>query len=229
MKKIIMTLVFVMMFSITCSASGADLLYRFTHNDHDVLIVGKITYIDDTKIKAEVAKTIVSTDYMNQIDKRVQLNPTNVTIDISNVKVMTKLNVDDYILASLDKTLIDYRIANGLYKVDSLDIRELKIVTEGEKSSDLIAIETFVNSNGVLNRFSFENDKIKFTDTNGEEIIVYEQSDESYAQTLELEDRTKLQQVLAKEYDDAMVVTIILTAGIMMVIILVKCRTKVDD
>lgn len=231
MKKIILTLTLVLTFAFTvvANAEAGDMLFRITHNDHDVLVVGTITSIDEQKIKADVNATIVSTAYMNQIDKKIQLNPAHVTIDISNLKLFDDYQVGDYILASLDKTLIDYRIANGLYKVDSLDIRELKIITEGEKSSDLIAIETFVNSNGVLNRFSFENDKIKFTDTNGEEIIVYEQSDESYAQTLELEDRTKLQQVLAKEYDDAMVVTIILTAGIMMVIILVKCRTKVDD
>lgn len=231
MKKIILTLTLVLTFafSIIASAEAGDMLFRITHNDHDVLVVGTITSIDEQKIKADVNATIVSTAYMNQIDKKIQLNPAHVTIDISNLKLFDDYQVGDYILASLDKTLFDYRVANGLYKVDSTDIKTLKIVTDGEKNGDIIALEYFINSNGTINEFTFESDTIKFIDPNGEEIILYDKTDEAYNETLLLEDQTTLEQVKAKEYDDAMVVTILLTTGIMIVIILMKFRTKTND
>lgn len=231
MKKIILTLTLVLTFAFTvvANAEAGDMLFRITHNDHDVLVVGTITSIDEQKIKADVNATIVSTAYMNQIDKKIQLNPAHVTIDISNLKLFNDYKAGDYILASLDKTLFDYRVANGLYKVDSTDIKTLKIVTDGEKNGDIIALEYFINSNGTINEFTFESDTIKFIDPNGEEIILYDKTDEAYNETLLLEDQTTLEQVKAKEYDDAMVVTILLTTGIMIVIILMKFRTKTND
>ena len=229
MKKIIITTI-MMILLISCKVYAGDMLYRFTHNDHDVLVLGTITQIDEQKIKADVHNTLVSTTYMNQIDKKVQLNPDKVTIDISNMMLDLNLNVGDYILASLDKTLLDYKIANGLYKVDSLDIRTLNIICdEDDKTSDVLAVEYFVHSNGSINGFVFEQDSVKFVDPDGNEVELFDSSDERYEETIELEDQKILEQVKAKSYDDAMVVTIILTAGIMLVIILIKFRTKTDD
>ena len=126
--------------------------------------------------------------------------------------------------------MIDYKIANGIYKVDSTDVKSLKIICDDqEKNSDMIAIEYFVNSNGVINEFAFGENEITMTDGNGEEIVVYQKSDKEYDETIQLDEVSTKQKVLAKTYDDAMVVTIILTAGIMSVIILIKFRTKVDD
>lgn len=228
MKKIFISIV--LLFLMTNCVYAADNLFRFTHNDHDVLIVGTIKEIDENKIKADVSKTIVSTAYLNQINKNVQLNPSSVVIDISNLRLDTEFKTGDFILASLDKTLFDYKVANGLYKVTSDDIKTLKVVVDDkDRNLDVIAIEYFVNSNGVINEFSFSDNSIKFIDPNGEEITLYNKEDEKYEETLELEDRAKLQEVLAKDYYDAMVVTILLTAGIMIVIVLTKSRIKTND
>ena len=108
MKKIsTFVLSLILVLSLSVSVKAANAVYRFTHNDHDCLIVGTITSIDENKIKADVQSTIVSTEYLNIIDKRIQLNPQKVTIDISNYSFGFDLQVGDHIIASLDKTLLD--------------------------------------------------------------------------------------------------------------------------
>lgn len=232
-KKILLTLALCMLFNMTLikNVSAADMLYRLTHNDHDVLIIGTIMQIDEQKINADVSSTLVSTAYLDQINKRVQLNPSKVTIDLTNMTLDLDLKVGDYILASLDKTLFDYKIANGLYKIDSLDKQTLNIIPndDREKNCDEIALEYFVHSNGSINEFVFESDSVKFVDPDGNTVELFDSSSKDYEETIELEDKKILEQVKAKSYDDAMVVTIILTAGIMLVIILIKFRTKTND
>lgn len=229
MKKIlIMTLTFALLFGNVVLAG--DMLYRFMHNDHDVLIVGTITQIVENKIKADVNNTIVSTEYMNQIDKKIQLNPAKVTIDITDYNLDFELTEGDFILASLNKSLLDYKIANGIYKVDSTDIKTLKIICDDKESkTDIAAIEYFINSNGVVNTFIFENDSVQMIDATGKRVVIYEKEDDGYNDTLIVQSVSTEEAVLAKAYDDAMVVTIILTAGIMAVIILMKFRIKVED
>ncbi|MCQ2749437.1 MAG: hypothetical protein MJ246_05645 [Clostridia bacterium] len=229
MKKIstfILSLILVLSLSVCVSASSA--VYRFTHNDHDCLIVGTITSIDETKIKADVSSTIVSTEYLNVIDKRIQLNPQKVTIDISNHSFGFELEAGDHIVASLDKTLLDWTIANGIYKVNSLDPSILKIEAE-PKTPEMIAIEYFINSNGSINNFAFEEDKVLFEDGNGDTVEIFSKGDEGYYETVILSETSDKQQALAKNYDDAMVVAILLTAGIMIVIVLIKSRKKTND
>lgn len=229
MKKIctfVLSLILVLSLSVT--ACAVDAVYRFTHNDHDCLIVGTITSIDENKIKADVQSTIVSTGYLNVIDKKVQLNPQKVTIDISNYTFGFELAVGDHIIASLDKTLLDWTIANGIYKVNSLDPAILKIEAD-PKTPEMIAIEYFINSNGSINNFVFEEDKVLFEDGNGDTVEIFSKGDEGYYETVILSETSDKQQALAKNYDDAMVVAILLTSGIMIVIVLIKSRQKTND
>lgn len=229
MKKIsTFVLSLILVLSLSVKVNATDSVYRFTHNDHDCLIVGTITSIDKSKIKADVHSIIVSTEYINVIDKKIQLNPQKVTIDISNTSFGFGLETGDHIIASLDKTLLDWKIANGIYKVNSLDTSVLKIEAD-PKTPEMIAIEYFINSNGSINNFAFEDDKVLFEDGNGDTVEIYSKGDEGYYETVILSETSNKQQALAKNYDDAMVVAILLTAGIMVVIVLIKSRIKTND
>ena len=61
-------------------AYAADQLYRFRHNDHDALIIGEITHMDETGAKVKVAKGIVSAKNLNENHPKKQLKLSEANI-----------------------------------------------------------------------------------------------------------------------------------------------------
>jgi len=63
-QKIIVSLVIALLFAFGVAGSfcayGADALYRFTHNDHDTLIIGKITELTENTMVIQAVDYIVS-------------------------------------------------------------------------------------------------------------------------------------------------------------------------
>ena len=152
-------------------AYAADPLYRFMHNDHDVLVLGEITSIDENNAMVKVAKTIVSANDLYEDHPKEQLEPSEVAVMLPFEYVgfydegdsnESNPSPGDFALLSLNKVDQKFKIAWGAYKVNSLDYEKLMVVLpENPKigaKMDAAAIQTFVNSDGQITEFAFDGD-----------------------------------------------------------------------
>jgi|GEM_PF-6747616 len=126
---------------------AADELYRFTHNDHDTLVIGEITSIDADTLEIKAEHHIVSSSDL-YANGRKQLKPQIVTVAISNVIWFESKEVGDYVIASLDKKDDIYNVAWGIYDIDSLDYKTLKVTAYTPEDSAMLT--DFVNRDGLL-------------------------------------------------------------------------------
>ena len=181
MKKVFMSMVIILgvslMFNTTVFGASAD--YRFMHNDHDTLIIGEITELTSKKMVIRAADYVVSKSYMSLNDEAKKLlRPKTATIAATELpKRFDTAAVGDYVLASLDKENDKkdniFNIKWGLFKVDSLDYKTLKVEASSEEMS---AIYTdFVNSGGVHTIFTSHGNRVTRNGENGKEIVVYEE------------------------------------------------------
>lgn len=168
------------------SAYAADQLYRFMHNDHDALIIGEITQIDETGIKIRAVKGITSAKDLNENHPKKQLKLSEAkTIPPFDYMGFHNENgephVGDYVLVSLEKVGNDFKVAWGAYKVNSLDYKNLSVVlpenAEVWSKMEAVAVETFVNSGGRITEFAFDGDSKTVYASKGEEkFIIYKEN-----------------------------------------------------
>lgn len=152
-------------------AFAADDQYRFTHNDHDTLIIGEITFIDTEKMIVLVEDYIVSRNDMSLNDKKKQLRPQNVTIRNDSANFFENKKVGDYVIASLDKNGDMFDNAWGIFNVSSLDYKTLKVAAFDPSNS--AALTDFVNSGGIYTEFAFSyGTVIRLYD--GTETVIYQ-------------------------------------------------------
>lgn len=171
-KTIILSLTFVIILLSTSYA--ADSLYRFTHNDQDMLIIGQVESIDKKTISVKVLDRVVSKSDLNISKKKEQLVVDNATIKRDSIYADITFNTGDYILASLNKEGNSFVNANGVYKVDSANKSTLVILEPNTSVADNKAVECFIHSDGTITEFYFEYDKAAYRDENGNEIVVYD-------------------------------------------------------
>ena len=181
LRKYCLVLVIFMLLLLCKTAYAADALYRFMHNDHDALIIGEITNIDENDAEVKVVKMIVSTKNLdeNHPKKQLKLSEASVILpfdymgfydeDGSNA---VNPSEGDYVLLSLNKAGHNFKIAWGAYKVNSLDYKNLSVVLpenpEVWPKMEVAAIKVFVNSDGQIAEFAFDENSVYA----GEEKIV---------------------------------------------------------
>lgn len=176
-NKIIMLLtLFIMCITFNLNVEAADSYYRFTHNDHDVLVLGEVESVDDTLINVNVKETIVSPDNFEGKEpiKQLELNEgSKVAIKKDSIYLDVTFSTGDFILASLNKDGDYFNNANGIYKVTSLDKKTLEVA---EPTNHIIGnkiIEKFVNTEGKITNMFFDDDRAYYRDENGNEIDIY--------------------------------------------------------
>jgi hypothetical protein len=160
---------------------AADALYRFMHNDHDALIIGEITNIDENDADIRVVKIITGAKNLDGSNPRKQLELSQASVilpfdyrgfyDADGSNTVDPLE-GDYVLLSLNKVGPDFKVAWGAYKVDSLDYKNLSVVLpenpEVWPQMEVAAIKVFVNSDGQIAEFAFDENSVYA----GEEKIV---------------------------------------------------------
>ena len=132
-------------------ALGASDCWRFMSNDHDTLLIGEIIQItaEDESVELTIQATsfIVSeTSFVGDERRfaRRQLQPEIARV--VNIRP-DRFYVGDYVLASLNRDGNRFRVAWGLFHVDSLDYQTLTI--NPENRPELWERHTaFVNSGG---------------------------------------------------------------------------------
>lgn len=168
-KLVLITIIFI---TYCCTiAFGADSEYRFTHNDHDVLLIGTIESIEDNKMVIKAVDYIVSSKDLNINDVKKQLEPETVTIIVNDFYDLDNFNVSDSVIASLNKNGELFDVAHGLFKTDSLSYDTLKVEAFSPALSALFT--DFVNSGGIYNDFNFNQDGSVARVYNGVETIIY--------------------------------------------------------
>lgn len=165
----------VIMSGFCCSAVfAADSEYRFTHNDHDTLIIGEITSITNSKIEIKASDYIVSTKHLNEGDKKEQLRPETAIIPVSSHFNTDKLNIGDYVIASLNKKGNEFEVAWGIHRIDSTDYETLNVLVDYSLKTSAVYTD-FVNSGGAYNEFSFANNTV-IRVHDGIETIIYSEN-----------------------------------------------------
>lgn len=148
---------------------AADVLYRFMHNDHDALVIGEITSIDESGANVRVEKNIVSAKNLNEASPKRQLKLTEAKVALPFCYIgfydedggcTVNPSVGDYVLLSLKKAGTGFKIAWGAYKVDSLNYKSLSVVlpesAQVSSKMNAAAVKAFVNSDGKITEFVFD-------------------------------------------------------------------------
>jgi hypothetical protein len=129
------------MFILSSSALGASDCYRFTHNDHDVLLIGEVIETNETEFVISPEYFIVSAGEINVGSPRRQLQP-DIARVMHGVQDPDLFQTGDYVIASLYQNEAVFEWAWGIYRVDSLDWQILT-VSAGSNSE---FFTNFVNS-----------------------------------------------------------------------------------
>jgi len=131
--------------------------YRFTHNDHDTLIIGEIVEINDNTMVIKASDYIVSSSTMGHDSEKKQLTPQTASVDITGESWYGNGNrkAGDYVIASLNKNGDMFDIAWGVYSIDSLDYKTLKVTAYNPEIS--AEYTDFVNSGGLYTEYYFNN------------------------------------------------------------------------
>ena len=144
-KVIIVGTILFFMFSIT--AYGIDPDDNIMRNDHDTLLIGEITSMDDNEVVIEAMEYIVSAHDLIEGETRRQLRPR--TVRVIDDAWMDDFYVGDYVLASLNQEGNQFAVAWGVYQIDKVDELDWQVwrVEAGNELSSII-LSDFVNQEG---------------------------------------------------------------------------------
>lgn len=172
-KRLIKVLLFAACGMAVCSSVvyAASSGYRFTHNDHDTLMIGEITSVVGEKIEIKAADYIVNTGCLNENSKE-QLRPETATVTSDGGIKLSEFEVGDLVIASLDKNGDEVKVAWGIYRVDSTDFKTLKVFCYSPADSAMYT--DFVNSGGVYCEFLAKGSTV-IRVADGVETIIYQE------------------------------------------------------
>ncbi|MCL1916717.1 MAG: hypothetical protein FWG14_00125 [Peptococcaceae bacterium] len=171
MKKSIRILfISIILFLIGSNNANAseDILFRFMHNDHDALIIGTVTSIEDNIMTIKSIDRIVSA---SSINNKEQLWFDEASFPLT-IYAPERFNVGDHVIVSLHKKEKGLFIRNGLYKVSGTDFRTLKVEHPICPATGTMLTD-FVNSGGLYTQYSIGGGEIVTRYYLGEETVIY--------------------------------------------------------
>lgn len=159
---------------------AADNVFEIIDGSQDYLILGTVVDINDTYVVLEHYQTVGADEDSLTPLKRNE----NISIDKfrysycdehSDISVTPRLG--DNVFISVNRNGKNYTMANGAYKISSVDYKMLTFfVSEDMKNqdcmADIMALAYFVRTNGEKKDFAFENDTLT-TIVDGKKITLY--------------------------------------------------------
>ncbi len=140
------------------SSWAGDPLFMLTHGDQDVLALGTVVAANTESLQFQPVLELPGQRRPLGLNRFMNIgNPPPITIRQADTERLSfyqlPLRVGDRALVSLRIEGNHYRIVWGAFHVSSLDLATLRIANV-EKSSDLMALQWYLNSCGKENEFS---------------------------------------------------------------------------
>ena len=172
-KKVKIAMVGIVLFStFTITALAIDPEDNIMRNDHDTLMIGVITAMDDDEVIIEAVEHIVGAYDFNEGDGQRQLKPEEVTV--ANDAWADDFYVDDYVLASLNQEGDLFTSAWGIYRIERVDVLDWQAWSvEADDELTSIILSDFVNHEGQYT-YGIRQDGTVIRYQGDAEIIVYD-------------------------------------------------------
>lgn len=173
-------IIYIMLCIVKCDKIlAADSFYSFTHNMQDIVVLGEVyrvtldfLYVKNIKIVS--GEIEISDKISNTIELSYQLSANYKKFVPYEERLSPQEN--DNILASLNKEGDHYYLCNGLYKVDNLDIENLKVISteENPNLSIYAKLTCYINSKGLITNFiDDEEGNVYYENSEGEQKLIY--------------------------------------------------------
>jgi hypothetical protein len=143
MKPKILLIILLVLIGLTMTTPiiAADMLHRLTHNDQYALVLGRVTTVAHSSFKLSVAKLISG----HRVPSRIEIELTGTD----------RIRPGEKLLISLQRSGRRYKVHWGLFRVSSLDPKQLKIIKSPWPKGDLAALEHYIHTNGTEHDFFY--------------------------------------------------------------------------
>lgn len=160
---------------------AADTLYSFTHNMQDVVVVGQVDHVTSDYL---YLKDTARVNGEHEVSEKIKISNhkaltyvlTAIYSHVLSDEERDSPQVGDRIIVSLKKDGTDFRLANGLYKVDSLNIETLNVIPTEENAnlSEHAKITCYANSRGTITDFIDDDEgNVFYENSKGEQVMIY--------------------------------------------------------
>jgi len=196
--EIILTgLISFLMFNVT--AFGIDPNDNIMRNDHDTLLIGVITELDDDEVVIEAIDYIISAYDLFEGAAQRQLRPE--VVRVANNEQMSGFNLDDYVLASLNQEGELFVIAWGIYRIDQVDELDWQVWRVEADEITSIILSDFVNQEGRYT-YSIRQDGTIVRHQGDAEIIIYDPDPPTEIQPRTDEEDETDEEIVERENED---------------------------
>ncbi len=174
-KVSIVFLCIICLFLITSNVVYADSVDNFIKGDNDLLVLATITDIVDNNVVIEPFSC-----FKNRISGTDTVLPDTVTLNKfryyycnEHAENFNIPKIGDNIVISLGKNLNSYYIKNGVYKTDTVDVKNIRVLVpisaKGEDcEGKLVSLSYFISTGGSYDRFVYQNGIVKVNENNAE-------------------------------------------------------------
>ncbi len=162
-------------FLITSNVAYADLVDNFINGTNDLIVLATITDIVDNSVVLEPFSCL-----KNRISDIDTVLPDTVTLSKfryyycnEHAESFNVPKIGDNIVISLGKNANSYYLKNGVYKTDTVDIKNIRVlVPTSAKGEDceakLVSLSYFLSTGCSYDRFIYQNGMVKVNENNAE-------------------------------------------------------------
>ena len=162
-------------FLITSNVVYADSVDDFIKGDNDLLVLATITDIVDNSVVIEPFSCL-----KNRISGTDTVLPDTVTLIKfryyycnEHAESFNVPKIGDNIVISLGKNANSYYLKNGVYKTDTVDVKNIRVLVptsaKGEEcEGKLVSLSYFLSTGCSYDRFIYQNGMVKVNENNAE-------------------------------------------------------------
>jgi len=178
MKKVLSVMLFLFIIISSYAMVSAEGIEDIFDGDNDFLILGTVTGVADDIVAVTVDNT-VGEKVASLTGKEIKIH--KFSYSYCEEHTPTSFNnpqIGDNLFASISKDSDKYRIANGVYKVDSSEVKNCStLVHQNMRNQDCLAdavkLAYFVRSNGKIKDFKVDSEGNIYALKEDDEVLVY--------------------------------------------------------
>ena len=157
-------------------ARAADAFYRLTHNDQDLLVVGRVEAVEEGSFTFLISEILKSSSSLGGGETPLPSSEVRAKIKVERSGEVAGLQAGDAALLSLKKKFGGrFAVHNGAYRLDRTELPVNAATLSGEENDEAAALSFFVNSRGVFCEFAFAAGRVTLQ-YKGSEYLIYDQA-----------------------------------------------------